>query len=51
MRRRLREVVRSQLVRLDPAWRIVWNLRRGALSAPQSQLVAEVEKVIARCGA
>src|SRR5512145_664232 len=31
MRRRLREVVRSRLVRLDPAWRIVWNLRRGAL--------------------
>jgi ribonuclease P protein component len=51
MRRRLREAVRTRLPELGPGWRIVWNLRRGTLSVPHSQLVTEVEKVLARCSA
>lgn len=51
MRRRLREVVRTRLGAVAPEWRIVWNLRRGALQANHDRLVAEVEKVLARCGA
>lgn len=49
MKRRLREAVRTRLGAIDPAWRIVWNLRRGTLSAPHSQLLADVEKVLTRC--
>jgi ribonuclease P protein component len=51
MRRRLRETVRRNLPKLDPSWRIVWNLRRASLSAPQSLLDSEVEKVFQRCKA
>lgn len=50
MKRRLRETIRRELWRLGPQWRVVWNLRRAALSAPQAQLACEVEKVLARCG-
>jgi ribonuclease P protein component len=49
MRRRLRETVRRNLGRIAAEWRIVWNLRRGALDAPQAVLDSEVEKVIVRC--
>jgi ribonuclease P protein component len=49
MRRRVREVVRTRLGSVPPPWRIVWNLRRAALSAPSAQLASEVEKVLARC--
>lgn len=51
MRRRLREAVRARLSTIDPAWRIVWNLRRGTLTAPHGQLIADVEKVFSRCSA
>lgn len=50
MRRRLREVVRKQLSRLDPHWRIVWNLRRATLTATFGELRADVERVMERCG-
>ena len=49
MRRRLRETVRRRLARLGPEWRIVWNLRRPALDAPQDVLDSEVERVFERC--
>lgn len=49
MKRRLRETIRRELWRLAPHWRIVWNLRRAALTAPQAQLQGEVEKVFQRC--
>jgi ribonuclease P protein component len=49
MRRRLRETVRRRLARLGPEWRIVWNLRRPALDAPQEVLDSEVERVFERC--
>lgn len=51
MRRRLRELVRRRLWRLDSHWRIVWNLRRAALDAAHADLAADVERVLARCGA
>lgn len=49
VKRRVREVVRKRLSLIHPAWRIVWNLRRAALSAPLAQIESEVEKVLARC--
>ncbi len=49
MRRRLRETVRRRIARLGPEWRIVWNLRRPALEAPQALLDSEVERVMERC--
>ncbi len=49
MKRRLRETIRRELWRLAPRWRIVWNLRRAALTAPQTQLQSEVERVFERC--
>lgn len=49
MKRRLRETIRRELSRLGPQWRIVWNLRRSALTAPQVQLQAEVIRVFERC--
>lgn len=51
MRRRLRELVRRRLWRLDSHWRIVWNIRRAALDAAQAELAADVDRVFARCGA
>jgi ribonuclease P protein component len=51
MRRRLREIVRRQLGRLAPEWRIVWNLRRAALTAAHADLAADVDRVLQRCGA
>jgi ribonuclease P protein component len=51
MRRRLRELVRRNLWRLGPHWRIVWNLRRAALTAAHGELAADVERVFERCGA
>jgi len=51
MRRRLRETVRRRLARFEPQWRIVWNVRRAALDAPQDELDSEVERVIERCNA
>lgn len=49
MRRRLRETVRRGLVQVEPHWRIVWNLRRASLDAPQEVLDREVNKVLQRC--
>jgi RNase P protein component len=49
MRRRVRETFRRRLAGLGPHWRIVINLRRAALDAPQHQMDQDVEKVISRC--
>jgi ribonuclease P protein component len=49
MRRRLRELVRLHLPTLAPEWRIVWNLRRGALEASPTRLAGEVARVFERC--
>lgn len=49
MRRRVRETFRKRLWRMNPHWRIVVNLRRQALDAPQSLIDLDVEKVFARC--
>jgi RNase P protein component len=51
MKRRLRETIRRRFAALSPGWEIVWNLRRGALAAPQSVLDSEVDKVFQRCKA
>lgn len=51
MRRRLREIIRKQLSRLGPEWRIVWNLRRATLTATHDELRTDVERVLERCGA
>ncbi|HRJ19094.1 MAG TPA: ribonuclease P protein component [Bryobacteraceae bacterium] len=51
MRRRLREIIRRQLSRLAPEWRIVWNLRRASLTATPADLAADVERIFERCGA
>jgi ribonuclease P protein component len=49
MRRRLRETVRRRLSELGANWRVVWNLRRPALDAPQDQLERDVGRVFERC--
>jgi ribonuclease P protein component len=49
MRRRLRETVRRRLTELGGNWRVVWNLRRPALDAPQEILDREVDRVLERC--
>lgn len=51
MKRRLRETIRRRLAAIGPGWNIVWNLRRGALTVPQSVLDGEVDKVLRRCNA
>jgi ribonuclease P protein component len=49
IRRRLREVVRLRLDRLNPQWSIVFNPRRKAFDAPLQELQKEVEKLFLRC--
>ena len=49
IRRRLREVVRLRLDRLNPQWSIVFNPRRKAFDAPLAELQREVEKLFLRC--
>jgi ribonuclease P protein component len=49
IRRRLREVIRLRLDRLNPQWSIVFNPRRKAFDAPISELEREVEKLFLRC--
>ncbi|MGJ5814744.1 ribonuclease P protein component [Paludibaculum fermentans] len=49
MKRRVRETIRRRLPMLGAHWHIVVNLRRTSLTAPQSQLDSDVEKVFARC--
>lgn len=49
MKRRVRETIRRRLAQLGPHWRIVWNLRRASLAAPQAVLDSEVERVFRRC--
>lgn len=51
MRRRVRETFRRRLSALGPQWRIVVNLRRAALDAPQPRIDGDVEKVLSRCRA
>ena len=50
MKRRLREAVRLRLNQLSPEWDVVFNPRKGALSAPFPELLREVERVFLRCG-
>ena len=49
MKRRLREAVRLRLNQLGPDWDVVFNPRKGALSAPFPELLREVERVFLRC--
>jgi ribonuclease P protein component len=49
IRRRLREVIRLRLDRLNPQWSIVFNPRRKAFDAPIAELQREVEKLFLRC--
>lgn len=49
MKRRLRETIRRRFSALSPGWKIVWNLRRSALTVPQTFLDNEVERVFLRC--
>jgi ribonuclease P protein component len=49
MRRRVREVFRRRWTQLSAGWRIVVNLRAAALDAPLTQIVEDVDKVLARC--
>jgi ribonuclease P protein component len=50
IKRRLREAVRLRLNQLGSDWVVVFNPRKGALTAPFQDLVREVEKVFLRCG-
>ena len=49
IRRRVREVVRLYLDRLNPQWSIVINPRRKALDAPVTEIRREVERLFLRC--
>lgn len=49
LRRRLREVVRTEKSRFASTWMIVFNPRRAALDAPLEELRREVVKVASRC--
>ena len=49
IKRRIREVVRLRLDRLNPQWSIVINPRRKALEAPLAELEREVERLFLRC--
>jgi ribonuclease P protein component len=49
IKRRVREVVRLHLDRLDPQWSIVINPRRKALDASTQELQREVERLFLRC--
>ena len=49
IRRRIREVVRCQLDRLNPQWSIVINPRRKAFDAPLVELQREVARLFLRC--
>ena len=51
VRRRIREAVRLNLWRLPSGWSLVFNPRRVAANRPFSEIVAEVEQVLARCAA
>ncbi len=51
VRRRIREAVRVNLWRLPDGWSLVFNPRRIAVNRPFSEIVAEVEQVLARCAA
>ncbi len=49
IKRRMREVVRRQLFRLEPQWEIVFNPRRSVLEAPVEDLAREIERLFSRC--
>ncbi|HEX8983927.1 MAG TPA: ribonuclease P protein component [Bryobacteraceae bacterium] len=49
LKRRLREAIRPRLSLLAPSWDIVINPRRSGLAAPFQALVAELERLFARC--
>ena len=49
IRRRLREVVRTRLDRLDARWDVVFNPRKTVLKAPIEDLEKEVDRVFRRC--
>lgn len=49
MRRRLRETIRRRLSRVAPGWWIVFNIRKSCFDAPQTELDAAVDRVVARC--
>src|SRR5690242_13945031 len=49
IRRRVREVIRLCLDRLNPQWSIVINPRRKALNAPIAEIRSEVDRLLLRC--
>ena len=49
IKRRVREAVRVRLPDPGTGWEIVINPRRGAETAPFSQIEREVEKLFQRC--
>lgn len=49
MRRRLRETIRRRLSQVAPGWWIVFNIRKSCFDAPQPELDAAVDRVVARC--
>ena len=48
-KRRLRELLRLRLSRIDPRWDVVVNPRRLALDASTQDLEREVERLVSRC--
>lgn len=49
MRRRMREAVRHELSKADPAVDFIFHPRRNALDVPIPSLRREVEKVFLKC--
>ena len=50
VKRRLRDMLRIRLSRLDARWDVVINPRRPALEASPDELQREVERLLLRCG-
>jgi len=49
MKRRVREAVRLHLAELPPAWWIVFNPRRPALTVSFEDLEREISRLFQRC--
>jgi len=50
VKRRIREALRGRLAEIGAQWDIVINPRRPALDASGPQLLAEINRLISRCG-
>lgn len=50
VKRRLRDLLRLRLAKMDAKWDVVINPRRPALEAAPADLRREVDRLVKRCG-